>query len=438
MTGQLQQGIYYLARSAPGNSFAVVFLRANTGCESMKVRQTLSNLWKMYLKLQEGTVVDLESKTTSRYHGNLTVLIGYGAGIFDIKGIQKPRPVYLANNWLFQQPNSNGGGPIIEDVGLTYANDVTSNDILNDHIIIQFIGDSQMVTHRAIVETWKVLRKAERDTLCAPMIMRSFYTGFNRPDNRSWLGFHDGLSNIRSSDRYSTISIDKSELQSEDFWTTGGTYLAFLRITINLSNWESIPVKLQERIVGRDKATGCPLIGIDQNDINILAKGCPVRGTFEVTDDGNEYFRDYQQDFQKKIFSNQDTDLEKSHMGRIRRTYDISNRIHLSGRSRIFRQGYEFLEPLEKYPFFRVGLNFVSFQGGTDRIYKIVKYGLARANFGGGCTNTIWEADNLLSVRGAGLFLVPPVQREEEFPGEVIFTKNPNMSDVGTRSVRYR
>ena len=36
------------------------------------------------------------------------------------------------------------------------------------------------------------------DGSSASMGMRSFFTGFNRPDGRSWLGFHDGVSNIRT------------------------------------------------------------------------------------------------------------------------------------------------------------------------------------------------------------------------------------------------
>lgn len=437
MTTNLQQGIFYSPGSRPGNSFAVVFLRATEIYEPIRIRQTLSNLWEMYLKLQKGFVSDLEIKAKNPYHGNLSVLIGYGPKIFEINGMKKPKPSYLTDQWLFRQPRT-GGGAILADVGLKYADDITSNDVANDHVIIQFIGDSQIVTHRAVVETWKVLRKAETDPLAVPMTMRSFYTGFNRPDNRGWLGFHDGVSNIRSSDRYANISIDKKDLDAADYWTTGGTYIAFLRITIDLNIWESIPVKQQERIVGRDKATGCPLIGIDEYDNNVLAKGCPSRGTYEITDDGNEYFRDYYVDnFQKKIYSNHDRNLEKSHIGRIRETYDKSNRRFISGR--IFRQGYEFLEPIENYPYFRLGLNFVSFQSGTDRIYKILKYGLGSANFGGDSVNPISDLDKLLFVRGAGLFLVPPIQKEEEFPGEVIFTEKTNISDYRrTSSIRYR
>jgi deferrochelatase/peroxidase EfeB len=100
----------------------------------------------------------------------------------------------------------------------------------------------------------------------------------------------------------------------------------------------------------------------------------------------------------------------------------------------IFRQGYEFLESIDTDPFFRVGLNFVSFQGGTDKIYRIIKYGFEKSNFGG-LQNT--GADKLLQVRGAGLFLVPPFKRGQNFPGELIFTQRTTDSSSAHKTISY-
>jgi deferrochelatase/peroxidase EfeB len=437
MAIDLQQGIYHSPTSQPSNSFAVVLLRAIDSSEPGRIRHTLANLWKMYLNLKKGFVADLSMKTKNPHHGNLSILVGYGPKIFEINGVKRARPSYLTSQWLFRQPTV-GGGPILEGIGLKYANDIISNEISNDHVIIQFIGDNQLVTHRAVVETWKALRRIEIDASAAPMIMRSFYTGFNRPDRRGWLGFHDGLSNIKSSDRLEAIVIDKKDLDPPDYWTAnGGTYMAFLRITVDLDIWESIPVKEQERIVGRQKTTGCPLIKIDENDNNIPAKGCPVRGTYEITEEENKSFREYpMNNLQKKIYRNSNTSLENSHIARALKTYKKTNTANIS--DRIFRQSYEFLEPLENYPFFRTGLNFVSFQRGTDRLFRILKYGLGRTNFGGNPENPIPGTDRLFLVRAAGLFLVPPFQKGEEFPGEVIFTEQTKVSPHERRPyIRY-
>ena len=370
----------------------------------------------MYVELQKGIVRDLSISKKNLHHGNLSVLIGYGPKFFEIDGIQKRKPSCLNEQFLFREPER-GGDPILQGVGLRYADDIISSDISTTHFIFQFIGDTQLSTNRPIVETWKLLRNIDMEGSSAPMVMRSFFTGFNRPDGRGWLGFHDGVSNIRSSERLKKIQIDKRELKSDDYWTTSGTYMAFLRLNIDLSLWESVSVPDQERIVGREKATGCPLVKIDSRGKNLFAGGCPVPGTSEIIDPGNESFRDYGPTKGGSLHPSKTSVPEESHVGRMRSTSD-----------QIFRQGYEYLEAIDNYPFFRVGLNFVSFQGGTDRIFRIIKYGFDRVNFAGDPLKVIPGSDNLISVQAAGIFLVPPFNRGEEFPGDIIFGKQTDIA----------
>jgi Dyp-type peroxidase family len=366
----------------------------------------------MYGRLRRGIMPDLGTAKKNPHHGNLSVLMGYGPKSFEIGGLGKRTPSYLDEQLLFQEPKL-GGDPILPGVGLRYDADATSNDISKDHFIFQFIGDTQLSTNRPIVETWKLLRKIDMDGSSAPMVMRSFFTGFNRPDGRGWLGFHDGVSNIRSSERLRKIQIDRRDLNPDDYWTASGTYMAFLRVTVDLTVWESIPVSDQEKLVGREKTTGCPLIKIDQRDNNIFAGGCPVPGTSEIIDPGNERFREYGPTYgTRNMYSSVTPRPENSHVGRMR-----------SVPGQIFRQGYEFLEAINNYPYFCVGLNFVSFQGGTDRIFRIIKHGFDRVNFAGNPMKAISGSDKLLSVRAAGIFLVPPFSRGEEFPGDTIFAK---------------
>ena len=157
------------------------------------------------------------------------------------------------------------------------------------------------------------------------------------------------------------------------------------------------------------------MVRINERGNNVFAEGCPIRGTSEINERGNERFRDYSQrpPYQKMNISTGPNSLvQKSHVGRLSNTPD-----------RIFRQGYEFLEAIENYPYFRVGLNFVSFQGGTDRIYRSIKHGFSRTNFGGDSASPIPGSDKLLSVCAAGLFLVPPFSKGEEFPGDIILSK---------------
>lgn len=360
----------------------------------------------MYSELQKNIGVS----NKNAHHGNLSVLMGYGPKFFEIDGLKKKKPSYLNEQYLFQEPKL-GGDPILPGVGLRYANDVTSNDISKDHFVFQFIGDTQLSTNRPIVETWKLLKKIDTDGSSAPMVMRSFFTGFNRPDGRGWLGFHDGVSNIKSSERLKKIQIDSRCIDQGDYWTALGTYMAFLRVTINLTVWESISVQEQERIVGRNKSTGCPLIRIDNRGNNIFAGGCPVSGTSEIIEKGNERFRDYGPSYgSRSAYPSATAGAETSHVGRMRSVPD-----------QIFRQGFEFLEAVNNYPFFSVGLNFVSFQSGTDKILRIMKHGFERVNFGGDPMKVTPGSEEILSVRAAGIFLVPPFNRGEDFPGDTIF-----------------
>jgi deferrochelatase/peroxidase EfeB len=297
---------------------------------------------------------------------------------------------------------------------LNYAENLTSNEIAEDHLIIQFIGDTQLATNRAVVETWKFLKKAESNRTFAPLILRLFYTGFNRPDGRSWLGFHDGVSNVKSTDRLKVILTNRTALDPVDYWTSnGGTYMAFLRIGIDLAIWESVPIKEQERMVGRQKSSGCPLIGTDLNGNNVFPPGCPVRGTRQITEPGNERFREYGMSVRQPSRTGLSASTARnSHVGKM-----------IKVPMQVFRQGYEYMEPSQSYPYFGVGLNFVSFQGGTDKIYSAIKYGFQKFNLGDDPSGPVPGIEDLLSVHAAGLFFVPPFDRRDNFPGEVIFNE---------------
>jgi len=115
-----------------------------------------------------------------------------------------------------------------------------------------------------------------------------------------------------------------------------------------------------------------------------------------------------------------DATIDKSHVQRANRHIDpINDRNSL----RIYRQGYEFLEPLERYPGFRAGLNFVSFQDTPERLRRMLTQSswLGSTNFGGDPAVPISGMDRFLSVRAAGVFLVPSVLDGELFPGASIF-----------------
>ena len=203
-------------------------------------------------------------------NGQLSVLIGYGPGIFKIRGVKKRVPKDFEDSQFMPAKSKK---PILDGSGIRYVNGICLNLGTSEHIAIQFISKSQLASSRAVVETSENISQLNRGNGC--LALTKFYTGFQRDDGRSWLGFHDELSNMRDpEERKDAISIDRqyNQLIPDDFWTIGGTYMSFLRTEIDLRIWRKLGRNYQELIVGRDKVTGRPLLGVDKKGNPISTK----------------------------------------------------------------------------------------------------------------------------------------------------------------------
>jgi len=439
MSSILQEGIYYQEHTTPGKFFCLLFLKANETLDATEIGDCFARLWDMYLNLKKGIVGDLPGhkmlgSSEIPGHGNLTVLVGYGRNIFKenyIKGIKKEIPSDY-KNFKFKEPSSAGGGKILDTAGLSYSSDIDKNYATED-IVIQFIADTQLAVNRCILETWKFLFDENKKTNKSSIFLLHSFSGFQREDRRSMLDFHDGLSNMPSGKvesgpgqsprypRYDAIRIKEQPIE-EDKWTQNGTYLAFLRIAVDLGIWRKIPSSTQEIIIGRDKLSGCPIVDIDSNGNPIPISGCPIEGTIEVIEKGNEKFHNFERtDIKPKL---ETSHIMRANFNRAENTSDPST-------LRIFRQGYEFFEQIKEFPCFRWGLNFVSFQDEPSRLFRMLRQPgwLGNTNFGGnpnspdasGSVLPIEGMDKLLSVRAAGIYLVPPLDSKEKFPGYSIF-----------------
>ncbi|HEY6886025.1 MAG TPA: hypothetical protein VI278_18490 [Nitrososphaeraceae archaeon] len=432
MTKRIQDGIYYNKTisdsfqrltdisNQKNKTFALLFLRVKEGRTAREVGACLANLWMIYDSLRRGFV-----KALRGYHvpsGGLDVLIGYGPKIFDLQGVKKKIPNDLCGRQF--SPSTTGEEPIIRGAGIRYASDLHDNVGLIEHVVIQFISATQLATYRAIAETWQFFSNDTR----VPFVFTSFYTGFQRDDGRSWLGFHDEVSNMKNAqERKGIIAIHKkwNHLIHDDFWTENGTYLAFLRIAIDLKTWENIQSEQQELLVGRDKISGRPIIAVDKRGNPILDETCPtideLNGYSPKFHDHPNYF--LEPNVKPGLKSTIDVNaslkiLNLSHIGRTRHIEEIDCRDPSS--NRIFRQGFEFIESTnDPAKPVRVGLNFVSFQNDPRRLFSLLAnpHWLGNSNFGGDGSNN--NMNGLFSVNAAGIFLVPPV--EKPFPGCSIF-----------------
>ena len=413
MEGTLQEGIYY--DRPPGNSFCLMFLKISRPVRSSELAKELSELWTLYEELKKGKTKDLPTHSRHNYHGNLSVLLGYGPKIFDgiVSGIKKNKPKDLIQEKGFKGPKISRGEPISAGTSINFSTGVVKNHAVDEHIIIQFIADTEMFTNRAVVETWKHINNRKI------LNISKFYTGFKRIDQRGWLGFHEGIANINPNERLESISINNS-VSNQDKWLINGTYMTFIRFEIDLEKWIKQSLSEQELIIGRKKVTGCPITGFDKNGNPIGDPNCPISGTTEVIEEGNEKFRQHPK-FDEKNFSRYGKykSLSISHIYRVHKP-----NIHPPSdyRSfRIFRQGYEFLQSIEKYPGFQAGLNFVSFQNNPQKVMRI----LSLPQWLGRSINTTYSRNtNVLeaftSAQAAGIYLIPPFNKNESFPGNTL------------------
>jgi deferrochelatase/peroxidase EfeB len=404
---ELQDGIYHRPGDRPGKFFAIAFFRAARGLNARAVGGALQQLWSMWQDLRNGLVRDLPDAPVDG--GNLTVLLGLGPKAFELDGAGRLLPEGLEREFLFRSPKGGGGGPLLGlQNHLAYADDVRENRA-TEEVAVQFIADSKLAVDRAIVETWKLLHDtADPVTGSTGLEFTTFYLGFQRDDHRSWIDFHDGISNLRSDEREQVIAIERSAAPRRA-WLECGTYLAFLRLEVDIRAWRTLDRPTQELLVGRDKLTGCPLVSEGGEVVRLTA--CPIGGA-PIWASENDPIAEPP--------AVSDVRLRQSHIHRANQ-----HRRPASSResSRIFRQGYEFLEWKESAPGFRLGLNFVSFQDTTERLIRILSQPgwLGDVNFGGDPDAQPLGIDRLLRVYAAGVYVVPPKVSGEPFPGASVF-----------------
>lgn len=437
--GSLQEGIYYKKGHRAGKSLGIIFLRVNKSYKASQIGDRIFNIWKVCSDLKKGMLGDFRDLkiTYPKLYEDLTVMIGFSPGIFDLEGAHRKKPLLFSEESSFRHP-FNGGGELISGSDLLYQQGINENPMAFDDVVIQFISESPFVTNQCVVEVWHEISQAQKDENSEGAISISrYYDGFGRSDKRSLIGFHDGVSNLTELERKEIIAINQSQVKPEDNWTVEGTFMAFIRMYVDLRRWWDVERNLQEIMVGRDKATGCPIIGVDDTTgKNIVIKGCPVLGTKEVLDKGNEKYRNHPPyGFQNLPPSLSDGQLKFSHIGQMRRIE--RQNVWKKEQYRIFRQGYEFLEKANSHPGLTAGLNFICFQDNPTRLFKTL-HNKPNANEASVMNNrwsnkkqinqTNLKFNDFFKVGSAGIFFVPPVRQGEKFPGASIFFSDVNVT----------
>lgn len=371
----IQPGVYFRAGERPPPAYRLVLLDAPAGAAPDAVRDAVGEILGMLGGLPRGHVRDLpavaaaERKRSARQFAGLTALVGYGARLF---GAHRPpltraeRPDYLA--------------PLAGFPGLPWADETAGNRGESD-IAIQLTAEHQAAVNVAAVEIAKLV--ADRRL---PLAIVATFDGFGRADRRGWLDFHDGVSNLESGQRLEALAAPP-----DPAWMAGGTYMAFLRLHVDLAAWRGLSRREQELIVGRDKPSGSALRAVDRSG----SEPQPVPGG----------------DF---VDPPETTDplLEASHVHRANQSRASP---HAPAAHRIFRQGYDFLETIDAGgP--RLGLNFVSFQRDLASLQHLLHLPgwLGDVNFGGPAPDL-----RFVTLAAGGVYAVPP--RAEPYPGAALF-----------------
>lgn len=382
-TEGLQHGIHFRHGERPPPAFRLVLLNAVPDAGAADVARGLGESLRMLERLADGQPRDLpelpseEAQRSARQFDRLAALIGYGPRLFDPAAHEPPltgapRPDYLA--------------PVADFPQLPWVEPGVNRGEAD--IALQLTATHGAAVNIAAVEVAKLIAD-----LGLPLEISATFEGFGRVDRRGWLDFHDGISNLPADQRPAALVAPP-----DPPWMAGGTYMAFLRLPVDLTAWRDLPRSAQELLVGRDKLSGSALVGVERDAAGLR----PVGGG----------------DF---VDPPQTTDavLEASHVHRANQSRASPD---APAAHRMFRQGYEYLEDIGPGgP--QLGLNFVSFQRDLAALQHLLHLPgwLGDVNFGGREDREAGEPPALrfISLAAGGLYAVPP--RAGPFPGATLF-----------------
>ena len=390
MSDRLQPGIYFRRDESPPPCWRLVLLDVEPGTRRADARDAIAAVVRMLAALPRGRVRELEGqpaeavKDTRAMFDDLAALVGFGRSLFDPERHDPPLTRRLRPEFLAYLTRGGDAFPALPWAGRA----ATPGEA---DVAIQLTATGQAAVNRAAVEVWKLI---EDDGL--PLRVVASFDGFGRSDGRGWLEFHDGVGNMRSGERLRALAA-----AGDPAWMAGGTYMAFLRMSVDLGRWRALDRGDQELVVGRDKLTGAPLVGTRRDG---SGRARPVA-------DRRADFRDPPQVT--------DPLVEASHLHRANQNRASSD---APGGLRIFRQGYEFLDSVGPGgP--SLGLNFVSFQAdlGTFQHLMHLPGWLADVNFGGPTRSKPGDPPSpaLMRLLAGGLYAVP--RRSRPFPGADLF-----------------
>ena len=171
---------------------------------------------------------------------SMTVLVGFGPKVFEIKGLEDKLPIG------FQEI------PPMNHDELT--DEYSGGDLLvwisaDDFTSVAYAA--RRLTHDA--SPWATKRWTQQGS------WRGIDSEGARVTGRNLFGQVDGTANPKGEELDAT-------LWSDDGWLTGGTQLVIRRIEMDLVEWDRLTRNQQEQSMGRDLESGAPLTGGEEHD----------------------------------------------------------------------------------------------------------------------------------------------------------------------------
>jgi deferrochelatase/peroxidase EfeB len=169
--------------------------------------------------------------------GDVAVNIGVGASLVSRVAPRQMKPEALTELPAFDRDDLN---PAWSNGDLLLHVTARDDDVLN-----ATVDEATRLTRTRAALRWSQAGVAERQDTDGV--------------SRNALGFKDGSGNpVAGDDRDSVIWTQEGDGPA---WMTGGTYLVFRKIVLDLNAWHRLSNHEQEQVIGRRKASGAPLSG---------------------------------------------------------------------------------------------------------------------------------------------------------------------------------